>query len=106
MFTKHWALLQMLRVLVEVYSTCGDPCRLYTDVITTITGYGNLLWVDVVAQIDAMNERVLTFQGSSKKLPKGLREWPAYLECKRTIDDFLLVLPLFRQLTHKALRPR
>ena len=96
----------MLRVLVEVYSTCGDPCRLYTDVITTITGYGNLLWVDVVSQIEAMNERVLTFQGSSKKLPKGLREWPAYLECKRTIDDFLLVLPLFQQLTHKALRPR
>ena len=74
--------------------------------ISTINGYGDLLWVDVVAQIDAMNERVLSFQVSSKRLPKGLREWPAYLECKRTIDEFLEVLPLFQQLTNKALRPR
>jgi dynein heavy chain len=86
--------------------TPSPPCRLYSDVISTISGYGDLLWVDVVTQIDAMNERVLTFQASSKRLPKGLREWPAYLECKRTIDDFLLVLPLYQQLTHKALRPR
>ena len=83
-----------------------NTCRLYTDVISTINGYGDLLWVDVVAQIDAMNERVLTFQSSSKRLPRGLRDWPAYLECKRTIDEFLEVLPLFQQLTHKALRPR
>ena len=81
-------------------------CRLYTDVISTISGYGDLLWQDVVAQIDSMNERVLTFQNSSKTLPKALREWPAYLECKKTIDEFLQVLPLFQQLAHKALRPR
>ena len=74
--------------------------------ITTISGYGDLLWQDVVEQIDSMNERVLTLQTSSKTLPKALREWPAYLECKRTIDEFLLVLPLFQQLAHKALRPR
>lgn len=86
--------------------TDAGLARLYTDVISTITSYGGLLWTDVVAQIDAMNERVFSFQNSSKKLPKGLREWPAYLECKRTIDEFLEVLPLFQQLAHRALRPR
>lgn len=74
--------------------------------ISTIDGYGGLLWVDVVAQIDGMSERVLAFQHAARQLPKGLREWPAYLECKRTIDDFLQVLPLLQQLAHPALRPR
>lgn len=81
-------------------------CRLYSDVITTIEAYGNLLWADVVAQVGSMNEKVLTFQMSSKKLPKGLRDWPAYLECKRTIDEYLELLPLFQQLANKALRSR
>ena len=81
-------------------------CRLYSEVISTIEGYGNLLWTDVVAQVGSMNEKVLSFQVGSKKLPKGLRDWPAYLECKRTIDEYLELLPLFQQLAHKALRTR
>ena len=44
--------------------------RLYTTVLSTIKGFGNLFWVDVVAQIDAMNEQVVGFQAQSKKLPK------------------------------------
>ena len=44
--------------------------RLYTTVLSTIKGFGNLFWVDVVAQIDAMNEQVQGFQAQSKKLPK------------------------------------
>ena len=45
-------------------------CRLYVNVITTIKGYGNYFWVDVVAQIDAMSEEVLGFQKQCKRLPK------------------------------------
>ena len=48
-------------------------CRLYVNVITTIKGYGNYLWVDVVAQIDRMGEEVLGFQSQCKRLPKV---WP------------------------------
>ena len=44
--------------------------RLYTTVLSTIKGFGNLFWVDVVAQIDAMTEQVQGFQAQSKKLPK------------------------------------
>ena len=39
-------------------------------VVATIRGFGELFWVDVVAQIDAMNEQVLGFQAQAKKLPK------------------------------------
>lgn len=45
-------------------------CRLYVTVITTIRGYGDLFWTDVVAQMDAMNDTVLAFQAQAKKLPK------------------------------------
>ncbi len=44
--------------------------RLYVNVITTIRGFGDLLWVDVVAQIDGMTEQVIAFQTQANKLPK------------------------------------
>lgn len=34
------------------------PCSLYVAVITTIRGWGDLLWVDVVEKIDAMSTQV------------------------------------------------
>ncbi|CAL8466543.1 g6079 [Coccomyxa elongata] len=88
-----------LSMLSRLYS-------LYVTVITTIRGYGDLFWTDVVAQMDAMNDTVVAFQAQAKKLPKALREWQAFNDCKRTIDDFLEQLPLFKLLAHKAMRPR
>lgn len=44
--------------------------RLYVTVVSTIHGFGELFWADVVAQIDTMNEQVLGFQAQAKKLPK------------------------------------
>ena len=37
---------------------------------------------------------------------QALREWQAFHDCKKTIDDFLEQLPLFQMLAHKAMRPR
>jgi dynein heavy chain, axonemal len=80
--------------------------RLYVSVISTIRGYGDFFWVDVVEQMDAMLEQVNGFQNQAKKLPKALREWQAFHDCKKTIDDFLEELPLFQALAHKSMRPR
>ncbi|PSC73956.1 flagellar outer dynein arm heavy chain gamma [Micractinium conductrix] len=79
---------------------------LYVAVITTIRGWGDLLWVDVVEKIDAMSTQVNEFQTSCKKLPKALRDLAAYKDCRRTIDNFLALLPLFQALTHKSIRDR
>ncbi|DBA69380.1 TPA: Dynein gamma chain, flagellar outer arm [Trebouxia sp. C0005] len=79
---------------------------LYVTVITTIRGFGDLFWVDVVEQIDTMTEQVNNFQNQAKKLPKALRDWQAFVDCKKVIDDFLEELPLFQQLASKAMRPR
>ena len=46
------------------------------------------------------------FQAQCKKLPLALRDWAAYKDCRRTIDDFLDLLPLFQALAHKSIRDR
>ena len=38
-------------------------CSLYVSVITTIRGYGDYLWVDVVEKIDAMGSQVTPWMG-------------------------------------------
>lgn len=55
--------------------------------------------MDVVEKIDEMGDTVNQYQNQCKKLPKALREWPAYLDCRKTIDDFLEMLPLFQVCT-------
>jgi len=79
---------------------------LYVNVITTIDGYGEFFWVDVVAQIDTMTEAVGLFQGACKKLPKSLREWQAFRDLKKKIDDFLEIMPLIQAMCSPAMRPR
>ena len=71
---------------------------LYTTVLSTIDNYADILWTDVVASIDTMSEQVSQFQAQCKKLPKALRDWPAYTDCRKKIDDFLEILPLLQAL--------
>ena len=69
--------------------------NLYVTVITTIKGFGDYFWVDVVEKITEMGDTVNQYQNQSKKLPRALKEWPAYIDCAKTINDFLEMLPLF-----------
>lgn len=58
--------------------------RLYVMVITTIRGFGDLFWSDMVAQMDTMNDTVLGFQAQAKKLPKVthfLKTWHLEFQC-------------------------
>jgi dynein heavy chain len=62
--------------------------------------------VDVVEKIDEWGEQVLQYQNQCRKLPKALRDWQAYVDCRDTIDNFLEMLPLFQALAHKSMRER
>jgi len=88
-----------LGLLEKLYS-------LYTETTTTINGYADILWTDVVANIEGMNEEVGKLQTRCKTMPKALRDWDAYNELKRKIDDFLEVLPLLTALSGKAMQDR
>jgi dynein heavy chain len=79
---------------------------LYVNVVQTIKGYGDMMWTDVVAQIETMTETATGFQALCKRMPKQLRDWEAYGELKKTIDEFFEVLPLLQQCSQKSMRPR
>ncbi len=79
---------------------------LYKDVISTIDNYSEILWTDVVANIEQMNEQVTGFQNQCRKLPKALRDWTAYADLRKKIDDFLEILPAVQSLAAPSMRQR
>ena len=79
---------------------------LWTNVTRTIGCYVDILWHDVKEQIDVMTETATSFQAQCKKLPKAMRDWPAYVDLRKKIDDFLEMLPLIQMLAAPAMRPR
>eukprot|EP00327_Prymnesium_parvum_P015479 CAMPEP_0113272674 /NCGR_PEP_ID=MMETSP0008_2-20120614/23450_1 /TAXON_ID=97485 /ORGANISM="Prymnesium parvum" /LENGTH=4484 /DNA_ID=CAMNT_0000122153 /DNA_START=48 /DNA_END=13502 /DNA_ORIENTATION=+ /assembly_acc=CAM_ASM_000153 len=82
--------------------------NLYTTVLTTVADYNDLPWMEVQRPetIEMMSKKMEEFQAACKRMPKDLRGWDAYIELKKTVDDFLGSLPLVHQLAHHALRPR
>ena len=89
---------------------------LYQNVNATLTEYYEMAWNDVCgftetpkgqeSNISQMVKKLEEFQLACKKMPKELRGWDAYIELKKTVDDFLETLPLVEQLANPALRPR
>lgn len=59
---------------------------LYNIVIDTINGYYDITWVDV--DIEKINNDLLDFQNRCRKLPKGLKEYEAFDELKKTIGMY------------------
>ncbi|KAB0798200.1 hypothetical protein PPYR_09193 [Photinus pyralis] len=77
---------------------------LYLQVNSTIDGYYELLWTDVDTEL-IINE-LAEFQNKCKKLPKALKDWPAFLDLKQKIDDFSETCPLLELMANKAMKER
>uniref|UniRef100_H2ZXC8 AAA+ ATPase domain-containing protein n=1 Tax=Latimeria chalumnae TaxID=7897 RepID=H2ZXC8_LATCH len=77
---------------------------LYDTVMSSISGYYDLLWTDV--DITKINNELLEFQNRCRKLPKGLKEWQAFLDLKQRIDDFNESCPLLEMMANKAMKQR
>lgn len=73
--SKYLCVQDKIQNLDKLYS-------LYVNVIQTIQGYGDVLWTDVVSNIEDMTAAVNSFQARAKTLPKALRDWPAYRDCR------------------------
>ncbi|CAF1610032.1 unnamed protein product, partial [Adineta ricciae] len=77
---------------------------LYNRVLDTVASYYDISWVDV--NIDKINQELSDFQNACRKLPKGLREFPAFHALKKTIDDFSECCPLLEMMSNRAMQTR
>lgn len=77
---------------------------LYITVNKSIDGYFDLLWTDVDTEV-IMSE-LTDFQNRCRKLPKGMKDWPAFLDLKKKIDDFNETCPLLELMANKAMKER
>ncbi|XP_068218270.1 dynein axonemal heavy chain 5-like [Palaemon carinicauda] len=78
--------------------------KLYNDVIDRVASYYDIPWNEV--NIEEINNELMEFQNRCRKLPKGLKEWPAFNTLKKTIDDFNDMCPLLELMSNKAMKPR
>uniref|UniRef100_A0A669P3A4 AAA+ ATPase domain-containing protein n=1 Tax=Phasianus colchicus TaxID=9054 RepID=A0A669P3A4_PHACC len=86
-----------LSLLQKLYS-------LYNSVIASINGYNEMLWSDL--NIEKINNELLDFQNKIRKLPKALKEWQAFRDLKKKIDDFTESCPLLEMMANKAMMSR
>jgi dynein heavy chain len=79
---------------------------LYVDVLDTIKEWTEYPWLEVPDHMEDMTKMVDQFAARCKKMPRQLREWPAYNELKTTLEDFQAVLPLVMDLSKKSIMAR
>ncbi|XP_038654873.1 dynein heavy chain 8, axonemal-like isoform X2 [Scyliorhinus canicula] len=86
-----------LGLLQKLYS-------LYDAVMNNISGYYDVLWSEL--DIEKINAELLDFQNRCRRLPKGLKEWQAFLDLKKKIDDFSESCPLLEMMASKSIKSR
>ncbi len=79
---------------------------IFADILSSTKQWSSLLWENVAEQTNTMTEIVNGFEARTKKLPKKLREWPAYEEICTRIADLQVVLPLLLGLSKPSIKPR
>ncbi|XP_044760955.1 dynein axonemal heavy chain 8-like isoform X2 [Coccinella septempunctata] len=77
---------------------------LYLQVNKSIDGYYDILWSDVDTEV--IIAELTEFQNRCRKLPKALKDWPAFLDLKKKIDDFSETCPLLELMANKAMKDR
>ena len=77
---------------------------LYITVLQKVNGYNDILWVDL--HFDDIVEEVNVLDVQCRRLPKSLRDWDAYIDLKKTIDDFKGLAPIIKELKQPSIQPR
>ncbi|XP_040833581.1 dynein heavy chain 5, axonemal [Ochotona curzoniae] len=98
--TQYPQLLEIkkqLSLLQKIYT-------LYNSVIETVNSYHEVLWSEM--NIEKINSELLEFQNRCRKLPRALKDWQAFLDLKKIIDEFSECCPLLESMASKAMMER
>ncbi|XP_076826555.1 dynein axonemal heavy chain 5 isoform X2 [Brachyhypopomus gauderio] len=98
--TQHPQLLEIRKQLSLLQKLYG----LYNNVIDTVNSYYDIIWADV--HIERINNELMDFQTRCRKLPRALKEWQAFLDLKKTIDEFSECCPLLELMANRAMMTR
>ena len=66
----------------------------------SVDGYYDIAWLEL--DIEKINDELIEFQNKCRKLPRGLKEWKAFLDLKQKIDDFSECCPLLEMMANKV----
>ncbi|KAK0165144.1 hypothetical protein PV328_003692, partial [Microctonus aethiopoides] len=77
---------------------------LYGQVMRTIDGYYEIPWSEI--DTDAIITELVDLQNKCRKLPAAMREWPAYIDLKKKIDDFNETCPLLELMANESMMER
>ncbi|GAB6028044.1 Dynein heavy chain 5, axonemal [Chamberlinius hualienensis] len=95
--------LELSRIRKEI-NLLQKLYKLYGEVTTSVQGYYSMPWADI--DVEVINNELMEYQNRCRKLPKGLKEWPAFFEAKKMIDDFNELCPLLELMANKAMKTR
>jgi dynein heavy chain len=79
---------------------------LYVDVQQSVKNWSLVRWQDVADQITNITELTSSFDNRCKKLPKKLREWPAYDEVSAKIKELFIITPMLLSLSKSSIKTR
>jgi dynein heavy chain len=79
---------------------------LWADVDSSFTGWSAILWSEMAEQVSVMSETVNGYDSRCKRLPKKLREWPAFNEISSKIMDLQTLSPLLSELSKPSIKVR
>ncbi|KPI94919.1 Dynein heavy chain 8, axonemal [Papilio xuthus] len=77
---------------------------LYLAVMNSIDGYLETPWVEI--EIEQIVAQLTEFDLRCRKLPRGMKDWPAFIDLKNKIDDFNQTCPLLELMADKSMKER
>ena len=86
-----------LNLLSKLYS-------LYLQVMKRIDDYNEISWIQI--DMEQINMEIQDFQKRCRTLPKGMKDWPAFIDLKKKIDDFNDSCPLIELMASNAVKQR
>ncbi|KAG5675719.1 hypothetical protein PVAND_005600 [Polypedilum vanderplanki] len=78
--------------------------KLYLDVMYTVDEYFTLIFNEV--DMEKINAEIQEFVNRCRTLPKGMKDWPAFIDLKKKIDDFYECCPLIELMASNAMKER